>query len=99
MTIHKMKEYRIKKPFLINKDGSWNILCKTQSSHIIANWDWKNVTCKRCLKEYPHLTARIEIDIDCVNTSISFDEEAFLEQEIKKVIEARNMKVLRYSTL
>jgi hypothetical protein len=50
-------------------------------------------------KEYPHITSRIEIDVDCVNTTINGNEEMFLQQEITKIIEARGMKVLRYLTL
>jgi hypothetical protein len=39
------------------------------------------------------ISARIEIDIDCVNTPLQRDEELFLEQEFTKMIEDRGMKI------
>ena len=54
--IHKVKDCnRTTNLFLLlNDDGSWNILCKTQGSHIAGSKHWKIVNCKSCLKLKPH---------------------------------------------
>jgi len=38
-------------------------------------------------------SARMTIEIDCVNTPMQNDEEMFLKQEISKIIEERGMKI------
>lgn len=63
--------------------------------------------CPRCGKEHEmnatpepsqlcpicNPSARITIDVDCINTPIQKDEELFLDQEIRRLIKERGMKV------
>ena len=47
--IHMMEDKEAK--FLIKEDGTWNILCNTDvGSHCEGTNNWRNVTCKNCLK-------------------------------------------------
>jgi len=41
------------------------------------------------------MTGRIVIEIDCINCPIQKDEELFLEQEIRKLLDGRGMKLKR----
>jgi hypothetical protein len=54
MVIHKIKKLRKFGTYcsLMNKDGSWNIVCnpKLISSSVTGCSRWGGVTCKRCLK-------------------------------------------------
>lgn len=49
--IHKVKDCtrKIDEFLLVNDDGSWNILCKTQGMHLRGSKHWRNVNCKLCL--------------------------------------------------
>ena len=55
MVIHKIKKLRNYGTYwsLLNKDGSWNIVCnpKLICSRIEGCSRWGGVTCKRCLKK------------------------------------------------
>jgi len=40
-----------------------------------------------------YFTAHLELKINCGNTAMAPDEEQYIEQEFRKIIEARGMKV------
>ena len=48
---HKIKDTNRKYPTLLNKDGSWNIVCNTKLREIFACREWVGVDCPKCLKE------------------------------------------------
>lgn len=45
MVIHRVQ--------VVNVDGEYRPLCGQKSSSTFLDWDWKVVTCKRCLKMKP----------------------------------------------